>query len=119
MAAAVAGIDPVAVPEDRADGRGLMFPGADDGVDRDHGIAVESRDPNRDNQAIAMVRSRHIGTRIEPDPASSQGCMYIHSDSFNRLREVVHKLATLVYNEGKYDNRIRKSFPYVIACLRI
>ncbi|EFN61795.1 Splicing factor, arginine/serine-rich 18 [Camponotus floridanus] len=40
----------------------------DDGaVDPDRGIEIESRDLNHDSRAIAMVRSRHIDTGIEPD----------------------------------------------------
>lgn len=52
-----------------ADDRGHMFPGgADDGaVDPDRGIEVEGRDLSHDSRAIAMVRSRHIDTGIEPD----------------------------------------------------
>lgn len=59
----------------RAGGRGLMFPGAGDGADRGRGIAVENRDPSR---AIATVRSRHIGTGIEPDPRFEPR-LYVHS----------------------------------------
>lgn len=46
-----------------------MFPGeVDDGaVDPGRGIVIESRDLNHGSRAIAMVRSRHIDTGIEPD----------------------------------------------------
>lgn len=56
-----------------AGGRGLMFPGAGDEADRGRGIAVENRDPSR---AIATVRSRHIGTGIEP---CFEPRLYVHS----------------------------------------
>lgn len=46
-----------------------MFPGEVDGgaADPDRGIEVENHDPSHDSRAIAMVRSRHIDTGIEPD----------------------------------------------------
>ncbi|EFN80678.1 Splicing factor, arginine/serine-rich 18 [Harpegnathos saltator] len=74
--AAAAGKDRAAARGVRAGDRDLIFPGAGDGADRGLGIAVENRDPG---QVIATVRSRHIGTGIEPDPHNFEPRLYVHS----------------------------------------
>lgn len=71
-----------AVAREIGDGRDRMFLGeaaGDETASPDHGIVTESLDPSRDSRAIAMVRSRHIDTGIEPELLLTQGCMQIHS----------------------------------------
>ncbi|KAG7210304.1 hypothetical protein KM043_011845 [Ampulex compressa] len=51
--------------------RGLTFLGAGGGVGLDLGD-IESHDLYRDTRAIGTVRSRHIGTEIEPDQLLAQ-----------------------------------------------
>ncbi|KOX76138.1 Arginine/serine-rich protein PNISR [Melipona quadrifasciata] len=57
--------------------RNLTFLGAREGHDLDLGI-IENHDRDQDSRIIGTVRNRRrIGTGIEPDQTSSQGCIYI------------------------------------------